>query len=354
MLNRLTLSHPSGKKVTIMMNFMGQAFAASTPVTGSIDPSIKPESVTEVIRTWATTTAKSASESTMDPLTVTDAKTSEKLQVLFNQITSMQQGPSLAAYRAFLLASAKNKEPTERGESITSISTTFCKDPLTTKPKITETPGYATLQSLYSDGNEFESEQRRQMGAMEWAKDSTDKNLVARSFQEDTGYTLIGGTPSTLRDYKFTPILTEGTACNIITKVDGVKLLVETHQRLRKRYDAHLNWVYWFLSKIVTIDLLAEDSSFTLSFNKRFMSPEKPGVTVQQELERYISAARRQLLKHYADVERIYTGTIRTIERATSHGSGAATAATASTGFATATAATAATAASPVTAAVPE
>jgi hypothetical protein len=120
--------------------------------------------------------------------------------------------------------------------------------------------------------------------------------------------------PEDIEQPPLTPLVTPKYKLNSWVRI------LRTKNRFEKGFTQ--NWSDEIF-KIVRIDLLTPDNSFVLEFNKKFMMPEKPGSNVQQQLEFYIAAARRKLLKHYATVERVYNRAIGEIERAASHASAA-------------------------------
>jgi hypothetical protein len=247
--------------------------------------------MSEAVRKGSST----ATQSTMDPLLVKGETTWEKLQVAYSALSATQQGPSLAAYRAFLLASAKSNE----------FGTTFCKDDLVGKP-LTDTVGYAMLQSLYFDGYEYGSAEEQARGKTAWTNDLID--IEGKSFTVRTSYTS-NGSPGKFDDFKFTEVIPAShEGCKPITNLEDKAVLLSAHRDLRALYDKHVQWVYGFLVRFVYSSNM--EGRDVVRFNRDFMSPNNPKRTVQDNIELYIGAARKRLLTFYARTESIYNGAI--------------------------------------------
>jgi len=236
--------------------------------------------------------------STMLPLLVKGDGTWEKLQILQKTINATPQGPSLAAYRAYLLASSSTSS---------SVTTRFCDDANVGKI-VTEVPAWATLNSLYFDGYEMASEELRNRNKEEWKRDMAE-------IQTKIGYSPGSTVPVSFEGYTFQSLVDKAidtNLCGEISNATGASILKAAHMQLRGLYDTHLQWVAGFMARFV--DLTTVDGRKVVRFNEKFMSPN-PDQTVQDTIELYIKAARKMLLKHYVAVEEVYTTAIRRLKR---------------------------------------
>jgi hypothetical protein len=263
----------------------------------------------------------------MLPLLVKGDNTWDKLTILSKTMNSTAQGPSLAAYRAYLLVN---------NATSTSVTTSFCKDVYVGK-RITDIPTWATLNSLYFDGHEMGTEESRTKNKEEWQK-------AMLEVPSKTGYMVMPkkpdespDPPASFEGYGFQALVTKSdsinTVCATIENQTGMALLKDAHKKLRVLYDNHIQWVAGFMSRFV--DLSTIDGKKVIRFNENFMSP-KPNQTVQDTIEQYCGVARKMLLRHYVTVESIYSTTVNQLKTVLATASTAAVAATAAAATATA------------------
>jgi len=292
------------------------------------NPATPPEKFEDVIRRMTDQVGKrgttggdksTSSTSTMLPLLVKGDNTWDKLTILSKTMNATPQGPSLAAYRAYLLVN---------GASSTSVTTSFCNDVYVGK-RITDIPTWATLNSLYFDGHEMGTEESRTNNIREWKEAMLE---VPRK----TGYMVMPkkpdespDPPASFEGYGFQTLVTESDMSTVCAKIDnktGMALLKDAHRKLRMLYDNHLQWVAGFMTRFV--DLSTVDGKKVIRFNESFMSP-KPNQTVQDTIEQYCGVARKMLLRHYVAVESIYSDTVKNLRSVLANASTAAVAATA-------------------------
>ena len=278
----------------------------------------------------------------MNPLRVEDDKTWGRLDKLFTAITTETRGPSLAAYRAFLLATSD--ERAKDGKII--LSTSFCNDELsmgdTRCPTIVHHPTYATLQSAYLDSLEYGTVQQQSVeygilnGGGPSSRGTSDMTELrfplpqlynaipkpsAAAARPIIGTGATGGAAgvsqvavAVFQDYAFVPKVPSGhPKCLNPPSQENVKTLVAAHRSLRKEYDRHFNWVYWLLSLVVEIDLRTSDDSIRIIFSK-FITQNPDKNTATKWLELLIRAARKAVLRHYMRVERIYHEAIEALK----------------------------------------
>jgi len=262
------------------------------------NPSTAPEKFEDVIQRMTEQVGKrgatgadkaTASTSAMLPLLVKGDNTWEKLSILSKTMNITPQGPSLAAYRAYLLVNEATSS---------SVTAGFCKDVYVGK-RITDIPTWATLNSLYFDGHEMGTEEARSKNKSEWQQDML-------GVPKKTGYAP-DGVPTSFEGYTFQSLATspdEKPLCAEISDKTGMALLKKAHAKLRVLYDNHIQWVAGFMMRFV--DLSTIDGKKVIRFNDNFMSP-KPNQTVQDTIEQYIRVARKMLLNHYVAVENVYS-----------------------------------------------
>lgn len=307
-------SYPSRNPTTFRLSVDGMGWPRED--TWKVTPPTSTP-VEDVIRDWKYDTTKETTGLTlpMNPLRVEDPKTWERLQEIFNRITTDKEGPSLAAYRAYLLASSKSVGKDSAGNPVKVITTSFCDDKWPGSKTIVHVPGYATVQSLYLDGYEYSTEQRQReaYAALPPVLIRDAPKLDPLYGQHTTIYNRpIQGTstipPDTkvLQDYVFkTPPFAKGDAKCEPVKSDKGDLLLAAYKELRDKYDRHLNWVYWLLSKLVKITLRTPENELKIQFLPFLMAnPNKQ--TAVQMMEYVNRAASKVILNHYHDVETVY------------------------------------------------
>jgi hypothetical protein len=307
-------SYPSRNPTTFRLSVDGMGWPRED--TWKVTPPT-PTPVEDVIRDWKYDTTKETTGLTlpMNPLRVEDPKTWERLQEIFNRITTDKEGPSLAAYRAYLLASSKSVGKDSAGNPVKLVTTAFCDDKWPSSKTIVHIPAYATVQSLYLDGYEYSTEQRQREAYAALppvlVKDAPKLDPLYAVHSEPYNRPIVGTAtlpPDTkvLQDYVFKPALFKlpNTKCEPV-KSDKGAILLSAYKELRDRYDRHLNWVYWLLSKLVKITLRTPENELKIQFLPFLMNnPNKQ--TAVQMMEYVIRAASKVILNHYHDVESVY------------------------------------------------
>lgn len=311
-------SYPSRNPKRFLLSVDGMGWPRKEMQTTSA-----PIPVEEIIRNWKfdkTAVVGGGEPLPMNPLRVEDNQTWERLQEAFNRITRMKEGPSLAAYRAYLLASSKSVEKDAAGKPTNVVTTSFCDDKLPENKTIVHTPGYATLQSLYLDGYEYGTQQKQEQEYSVLTAD-TVKRFVSSPF--NNLYTMHNLTlvpaihvlsgNKVLQDYMFAQprFASPDAKCSPI-KGDKGAFLLSTYRALRAEYDNHLNWVYWLLSKLVKITLRTPENEFKIQFLPYLMANPN-GQSRTQMIEYVIKAARKTILRHYEKVERLYDAALNAL-----------------------------------------
>ena len=309
-------SYPSRNPTTFLLSIDGsgwprqETWAATTPTPTPID---------DVIQSWKydkATDRQGTTTLTMNPLRVEDEKTWERLQEIFNSITTNKEGPSLAAYRAYLLATSKTVEKDTQGVPKNVVTTSICNDNLHRSKTIVHTPGYATVQSLYLDGYEYGTAQRQQEDyATLPAILERNKGVLEPLYSQQTSTyarpKLGDGelSKTVLQNYAFKQVLKPGSVnCNPVSG-DKANVLLTAYKELRDKYDRHLNYVYWLLSKLVKITLRTPENELKIQFLPFLMTNPNKQSAVQM-MEYVIRAARKTILSHYLEVEQIYNAAL--------------------------------------------
>ena len=89
-------------------------------------------------------------------------------------------------------------------------------------------------------------------------------------------------------------------------------MLLTAYKELRDKYDRHLNYVYWLLSKLVKITLRTPENELKIQFLPFLMTnPNKQSAVQMMEL--VIRAARKTILSHYLEVEQIYNAALKAL-----------------------------------------
>ena len=309
-------SYPSRNPTTFRLSVDGMGWPRED--TWKVTPPT-PTPIEDVIRDWKYDTTKETTGLTlpMNPLRAEDPKTWERLQEIFNRITTDKEGPSLAAYRAYLLASSKSSGKNASGKVVT---TSFCDDKWPGSKTIVHVPAYATLQSLYLDGYEYETEQRQRAAYAALppvlSRDAPKLDPLYAVHSESYNRPILGTAtlpPDTkvLQDYVFKPALFKSpdNKCEPVQSDKGNALLT-AYKELRDRYDRHLNWVYWLLSKLVKITLRTPENELKIQFLPFLMANPSKQNSVQM-MESVIRAASKVILNHYHDVESVYLRAIQ-------------------------------------------
>ena len=309
-------SYPSRNPTTFLLSIDGsgwprqETWAATTPTPTPIDDVIQSWKYDKATDTQGTTTL------TMNPLRVEDEKTWERLQEIFNSITTNKEGPSLAAYRAYLLATSKTVEKDSQGAPKNVVTTSICNDNLHRSKTIVHTPGYATVQSLYLDGYEYGTAQRQELDY-----EMLPAILAANVKILEPLYSLQASTyarpklgdgelsKTVLQNYAFKQVLKPGSVnCDPVSG-DKANVLLTAYKELRDKYDRHLNYVYWLLSKLVKITLRTPENELKIQFLPFLMTNPNKQSAVQM-MEYVIRAARKTILSHYLEVEQIYNAAL--------------------------------------------
>jgi hypothetical protein len=313
-------SYPSRNPTTFLLSIDGsgwprqETWAATTPTPTPID---------DVIQSWKydkATDTQGTSTLTMNPLRVEDEKTWERLQEIFNSITTNKEGPSLAAYRAYLLVTSKTVEKDSKGAPKNVVTTSICNDNLYRSKTIVHTPGYATVQSLYLDGYEYGTAQRQQ-AEYETLPDilTANKAILEPLYSQHTSAyarpKLADGEMSkkVLQDYAFKQVFEpKSVHCDPVSG-DKANVLLTAYKELRDKYDRHLNYVYWLLSKLVKITLRTPENELKIQFLPFLMTNPNKQSAVQM-MENVIRAARKTILSHYLQVEQIYNTALKALQ----------------------------------------
>jgi hypothetical protein len=167
------------------------------------------------------------------------------------------------------------------------------------------------------DGYEYASEQRQREDYAALppvlVKDAPGLDPLYLQHSENYNRPIVGpatlsSSTKVLQDYSFKPPLFKSPdAKREPVKSDRGNRLRAAYRELRDRYDRHLNWVYWLLSKLVKITLRTPENELKIQFLPFLMAnPNKQNAV--QMMEYVIRAARKVILNHYHDVERIYLG----------------------------------------------
>lgn len=313
-------SYPSRNPTTFLLSVDGsgwprqETWAATTPTPTPIDDVIQSWKYDKATDTQGTTTL------TMNPLRVEDEKTWERLQEIFNSITTNKEGPSLAAYRAYLLATSKTVEKDSQGAPKNVVTTSICNDNLHRSKTIVHTPGYATVQSLYLDGYEYGTALRQQEDyATLPAILERNKGILEPLYSQQTSTYArpkrADGEMSqmVLQDYAFKQVLESGSVHCKPVSGDKANVLLTAYKELRDKYDRHLNYVYWLLSKLVKITLRTPENELKIQFLPFLMTNPNKQSAVQM-MEYTIRAARKTILSHYLEVEQIYNAALKALQ----------------------------------------
>ena len=313
-------SYPSRNPTTFLLSIDGsgwprqETWTATTPTPTPID---------DVIQSWKydkATDAQGTTTLTMNPLRVEDEKTWERLQEIFNRITTNKEGPSLAAYRAYLLVTSKTVAKDSQGVPQNVVTTSICNDNLHRSKTIVHTPGYATVQSLFLDGYEYGTAQRQQedyatLPAILAANEKILEPLY--SLHTSTYARPKRGTgemsEDVLQNYVFKQVLEPDSIYCKPVSGDKANVLLTAYKELRDRYDRHLNYVYWLLSKLVKITLRTPENELKIQFLPFLMTNPNKQSAVQM-MEYVIRAARKTILSHYLQVEEIYNTALKALQ----------------------------------------
>ena len=274
------------------------------------NPSSTSKSLTDlfmnvILKENTSTSAGSSVASRFRPLGASDVGTYDKLTSIYETIMNVQEGPSLAAYRAFSLLSNL-----ETGGRTPRAYTYVCKDQMVGRRASNEVQ-YATLESLYLDIQETEKPNHEQPGR-------TNLQSALGEFVTKAYYTAVpGSTPQTFGDLTISSVLTADQTRDLcgVQGVTGtaanVDVLRKAHAELRKLYDIHINWVRTF---VMTHFMIVRGTDKQLVINPKLAFPSKNGkiTTIQKELERLIDAeVRTKIAIYYLNVERVYADAVR-------------------------------------------
>ena len=115
-----------------------------------------------------------------------------------------------------------------------------------------------------------------------------------------------------LQDYAFKQVLESGSVHCKPVSGDKANVLLTAYKELRDKYDRHLNYVYWLLSKLVKITLRTPENELKIQFLPFLMTnPNKQSAVQMMEL--VIRAARKTILSHYLEVEQIYNAALKAL-----------------------------------------
>jgi hypothetical protein len=232
------------------------------------------------------------------PLDATDVGTYDKLTSMYDALMTIQEGPSLAAYRAFSLLSNL-----ETGSRSPRAYTYVCKDKMAGR-KASDEVQYATLESLFLDIQDTEKPDYELKG-------KTALQAVLQNFVANARYTRPSPTAQTFSDLMIPKIMTpEQTrdlcaAQGVTGSVANVEVLKKAHRDLRKLYDAHIDWVRTFVTKNFMI-IRASDKQLVINPRLAFPSNNGKITTIQKELENIIELVRAKIANYYTNVETVY------------------------------------------------
>jgi len=255
----------------------------------------------------------------MNPLRVEDPKTWERLQEIYNQITTNKVGPSLAAYRAYLLATSKSGGKDADGKPSLTVTHSICEDKLPSSITLVHTPGYAALQSLWLDGYEYSINQRQTQEYAELPKVLSNNIPTLQSLytQHSVRFTApinVNSGDKVLQDYQWRQMITPKDVKCGSAKDERGAILLSVYKQLRTLYDKHLNWVYWLLSKLVKITLRTPENELKIQFLP-FVMTNPNNQTAVQMMEYVIDAARKTVLTHYIQVEGLYAKAVAELRK---------------------------------------
>ena len=308
-------SMPSRNPTQFLLSVDGQGWPPIKAV-GARTPTL----IEDVVNNWKydnTAVAGVGQSLPMNPLRVEDDKTWERLQEIFNQITRSKAGPSLASYRAYLLAKSKSVAKDVDGKPSVAVETDFCNDKLPSSQTIVHTPGYATLQSLHLDGYEYDSKSRQLLDYNELPELlalTPNADILAPLYVQHgqsfvTPLPFDPPPPTFLQDFKFKRETFGANQCESV-KGDKAARLLSAYAELRDMYDKHLNWVYWLLKKLVVVDLRTTENDVKIQFTPYLMAnPAK--LSASRMMESVIRAARKTIMAHYLRVEQVYDRALR-------------------------------------------
>jgi hypothetical protein len=251
--------------------------------------------------------AGSSTASRFRPLDAGDVTTYDKLTSMYDALMQIQEGPSLAAYRAFSLLSA-----VDTGTRGSRGYTYVCKDKMVGRKASNEVQ-YATLESLYLDIQETEKPDRE-------AASKTDLTTVVNSLITNARYTTTpGSTPQTLSDVTIPKLLTDDqitTLCGaqgVVVTPANVIALKKAHQSLRMLYDQHIDWVRTFVTKNFMV-IRSSDKQLVLNPRLAFPINSKGKITtIQKQLESLTELVRAKIANYYIKVETVYATTLQSV-----------------------------------------